>query len=397
MNGSVRKRGDKWYYSFELGKVDGKRKRIERVGGRTKKEAEAAMREAMLEFDNSGMHFDVSEISVSDYMDFWMDNYVRINCKYNTLQAYMGIIDKHIKPALGIYKLKALTPATLQQFINDKYLYGHSRNHLKNMLGVLSGSITAAVYPYKMLKDNPMEYVKLPKMEHTKYDADRKVLSAKDIKTITDRFPAGSSFYIPVMIAYHTGLRVGEVVALTWDHIDLEGRKIEISRILVQMGEKNRPSWHFGTPKTALSARTIPIGPTLLAILKDHRKRQFENRLRYGEYYKKYSLIDEAIVEHESASLDFVCTKENGELVTHNTIKYLSRVINYELGITFNFHALRHTHATMLIENGANLKDVQKRLGHSRLATTMDTYAHATEKMAQDTIEILERSLSTSS
>ena len=89
-------------------------------------------------------------------------------------------------------------------------------------------------------------------------------------------------------------------------------------------------------------------------------------------------------------SSSFVCTKENGDQITTDSIKYLSRVVNYELGIKFNFHSFRHTHATMLLENGANMKDVQQRLGHSKLATTMDTYAHVTEKMKLDTVNIFE-------
>jgi integrase len=97
--------------------------------------------------------------------------------------------------------------------------------------------------------------------------------------------------------------------------------------------------------------------------------------LRYGKYYKV---------------CDFVCTKENGENITTDTLKYLSRIVNYELGINFNFHSLRHNHATMLLEAGANIKNIQKRLGHSRLATTMDTYSHVTEKMKNDTVNIFE-------
>ena len=106
MAGHIRKRGNKWYYSFEASSVDGKRKRIERVGGRTKKEAEAALRKALQEYENAGLHFEPSEISVADYMDYWFKNYVMVNCKYNTQSAYEIIIRNHIKPAFGIYKLK---------------------------------------------------------------------------------------------------------------------------------------------------------------------------------------------------------------------------------------------------------------------------------------------------
>lgn len=85
-----------------------------------------------------------------------------------------------------------------------------------------------------------------------------------------------------------------------------------------------------------------------------------------------------------------ICTKESGEFLTSDSIKYPSKVINHELGIVFNFHSLRHTHATILIENGANVKDVQARLGHSRIATTLDTYTHQTDKMKQESVDIFE-------
>ena len=106
MTGSVRKRGDKWYYSFEAARVDGKR--IERVGGRTKKETEAALRKALEDYEN-GEQLQKTNISVSDYMDLWFDAYVLLNCRYNTQRSYRLIIDKHIKPSLGILKLTSLS------------------------------------------------------------------------------------------------------------------------------------------------------------------------------------------------------------------------------------------------------------------------------------------------
>lgn len=98
-------------------------------------------------------------------------------------------------------------------------------------------------------------------------------------------------------------------------------------------------------------------------------------KLKYGQWYN---------------NSNFVCTKENGNPMNTNTIKILSRKINTELNINFNFHSLRHSHATMLLEAGANIKDIQKRLGHSTLSTTMDTYSHVTEKMENETVNLLE-------
>ena len=397
MTGGVRKRGDKWYYYFDLGKVDGKRKKFERVGGITKKEAEAALRKVLQEYENAGLTFEPSEISVSDYMDYWVKNYVEMNCKYNTIDGYSRIIANHIKPAFGSYKLKSITPAILQQFVNEKSTQGFSKSYLVNMITVLSGSFKAAVFPYKFIKENPMQYVKLPKNENIKGETNRKVITQKEFERIIERFPQGNSFYIPLQIAYHTGTRVGECCALTWDDIDLENRIIKVNKIILK---KDNKQWFFGTTKTQSSTREIPIGNTLTDILKKHKKWQLENRLKAGRYYNNYYVTKEDRIYPADGTkefkttddqIQFVCTREDGLLVTPESIRYCSRVINYELLIQFNFHALRHTHATLLIENGANMKDVQERLGHSRLATTMDTYTHTTEQMSKNTVDIFEK------
>lgn len=142
------------------------------------------------------------------------------------------------------------------------------------------------------------------------------------------------------------------------------------------MVSKGKGVYELGTPKTKSSYRTIDIGDTLIKILKRHKIWQKKNKLEYGQYY---------------TDSNYVCTKENGQLVTIDTIKYISRIVNYELKINFNFHSLRHTHATMLLEAGANPKDIQKRLGHSKISTTLDTYSHVTKRMKNQTVDIMEK------
>ncbi|HBF4252891.1 site-specific integrase [Clostridioides difficile] len=371
MKGGVRKRGEKWYYYFDLGTVNGKRKKIERVGGKTKKEAEKALRDALSEFENEGQLFSDNEMSFSDFLDFWYKEYVLLNCKYGTQKNYEKIIKNHLKPDLGKYKLKNLNPAILQKFLNDKSRFGLSKNSINNFYGVLSGALKSAVYQFKFIKENPMQYVHMPKMQENKKN-DLKIISLKDFNKILERFPQGSSFYIPLQIAFNTGMRGGEVTALQWDDIDLENKIIHVRHTLISRGKEG---FELGTPKTESSYRKINIGDTLTKVLKEHKKLQKEMKLKFGEWYINSS---------------FVCTKEMGEHVTTNSLKYLSRVVNYELGIDFNFHSLRHTHATLLLENGANIKDIQHRLGHAKISTTMDTYSHVTNNMRNQTVNIFE-------
>lgn len=376
MQGGVRKKGDTWYYYFDLAKVDGKRKKIERKGGSTKKEALTALRNAIAEYENAGTLKSDNDISYSDYLDYWMNNYVKIQCKKTTEALYKRYIEQHIKPILGLYKLKTLNPSILQDFLNKKSINGFSKNTVSSFYGLLSGSLKYSVYPMKYIKENPMTYVHLPRYDilHKKDSSELKIISLTDFNRIIERFPIGSSFYIPLQIAFQTGLRASEVTGLTWDDIDFNNYTLEVNKILVKIG----PEWTFGTPKTQSSHRIINIGPSLVKILQDHKIYQDEMRIKYGHWYKESN---------------FICTKENGENITTESLKYLSRVVNYELKINFNFHSLRHTHATMLIENGANMKDVQNRLGHSKLSTTMDTYAHVTPNMQRQTVDIFENAI----
>ncbi|MCS6132104.1 site-specific integrase [Clostridium botulinum] len=380
MQGSVRKKGGRWYYCFEIGKENGKRKKIERAGGKTKKEALEALRKSLLDYENVGSVITESDITVNDYFDYWFKEYVVINCKYNTQVSYKRLIKNHINPELGIYKLKKITTARLQELINLKYRNGFSKNYLSNLYGVLSGAFKNAVYPYQFLKENPMVFVNMPKY-NTKLinnPDDLKIITLEDYNKILKRFPYGSNMHIPLQISFNTGLRAAEVMSLTWDCIDFEKQTLTVEKILYRNEFKK---WVFGPPKTHSSYRTIKIGNTLLSLLKKFHKDQKKNKLRYGEFYTKYDY-------------DFVCLKENGELLTTDSLKYLSRVVNYELGINFKFHSLRHTHATMLLEAGANIKDIQQRLGHSKLATTMDTYSHVTKKMSEDSVNIFETIIS---
>ena len=372
--GHVYKRDEKnWYYCIDLGVVDGKRKRIKRKGGSTKKEALAALRKAENELEDKGSVLLESNITISNYFDYWYKEYVILNCKFNTCEYYKRIIKNHIKPAIGHYKIKKINPAILQEFLNKKSLEGYSKNSLANFFGVLSGAFRMSVYPYKYLNENPMQYVKVPKIqENKKTKDDLKVITLNDFNTIIKRFPQGSSFYIPLQIAFHTGMRGGEVTALQWNNIDLDNGTIKVEATLIGKG---KGVFELGTPKTVSSNRKIKIGGTLIDILKQHKIYQKEMKLKYGQWY---------------SNSNWVCTKENGEHVTTDSLKYLSRVVNYELMIKFDFHSLRHTHATMLLESGANIKDIQLRLGHTKLATTMDTYSHVTEKMKNETVDILE-------
>lgn len=130
MQGGVRKRGTTWSYYFDLGKIDGKRKKKEKGGFRTKKEAEQALTAAMNEYNNAGTVFEPTEITVADYLNQWFDLYCKTNLKYNTQVGYLRIIQGHLIPKFGVYRLKAITPAVLQEYAVELKMNGNSKSHL---------------------------------------------------------------------------------------------------------------------------------------------------------------------------------------------------------------------------------------------------------------------------
>lgn len=420
MTGGTRKRGATWSYYFDLGKIDGKRQKKEKGGFKTKKEAETALAKAINEYNNAGAVFTPSEITVSDYLDQWYDLYCKPNLKYQSQVTYLRIIEIHLKPKYGKYRLKALTSAILQEYANDLKMSGLAKKYVSCILTVFGAALDYAVEPMHYLSANPMRYVKFPKIERK--PRERIVLAMEDWNRIIERFPSGSRFYIPLMIGFYTGLRISETFGLTWDDIDLEKRELTVNkqivkrnfgadvRKVVEKKEKRelRSSWYFATPKTQSSKRTVKFGEMLYQALKKERAEQMKNELKYGEHYiiqvvkkefdEKGNEMQRIVPVQKSLQSDLprvkmVCVTEHGEYTSTDSFKYCSKIIHKELKIAFDYHSLRHTHATILIESGADVKDVQTRLGHANIQTTLQTYVHDTEAMANRSVDIFEQAI----
>lgn len=366
----TRKRGDRWQYYFEGAKVDGKRKQVVKSGFRTKKEAYEAGVRALAEYDGTSASKH-PEMSVNEYLDEWMRLYVDTNLKLSTKKNYTNTLNKNVRPSIGGYKLTSVTPAMVQGVLNDLQMAGKSASYITLVRVVMRSAFSYAVRPMGYINENPVTHTKTPK--GSVKPRTRRVITREEIARILDRFE-GTGFKLPILIGYNAGLRISETYGLTWDDIDFETGSITVEKQLRQYKKR----WYFSEPKNEASIRTVLIGKTLTDALREEYNRQQREREELGEYYQD--------------TRNLVNAKAGGGFYTPNSFAYASRIIRFELGISdFDFHSLRHTHATMLIEAGANIKDVSVRLGHSRVETTLQTYTHQTASMAEETVNLFER------
>ena len=396
----LRKRGRYWEYAFEGARIGRKRQTISKSGFRTKTEASAAGAKAMDEYNRAGVVFVPTAISVSDYLDLWMREYCQNNCKASTIANYEKKIRLHIKPAIGKYRLAALAPETIQKLLNDKFNEGYSRNTLAVLKGILTGSLSYAVQPLKYIPFSPAEYVDIPSTRAVPRVKSRKsphvYLTPEQMKTIFARFPEGSSSYLPILIGYKCGLRIAEAFALEWEDIDLDAKKLTVRRQVLWQ-ERNRennaePYWYYTLPKYD-SIRTIELSQDVVDALRREKVRQDEARAFYGEGYIRQfrDEADHLNEEGKGKEIHPIMVRPDGSYINSRNMQYVSQVAMKELGMEkFDYHSLRHTHATMLAEKGASPKYVQHRLGHKNVQVTMQIYQHLTEKMSEDGARLLD-------
>ena len=395
MRGGTRKRGKTWSYYFDTATIAGKRQKKEKGGFRTKKEAEAALAKAMAEYSTAGVSFEPSTISVADYLEYWMTTYVNTELTDNTQHSYDCIIRTHILPEIGSYRLAALQPATIQALINKKKEEGYSKSTLNVIMAILSGALDRAVEPLQYIRSNPCDRVKIGKVNRPKRD--RIIVSREQYLQILEMFPFGSWEHILIQLGWNCGLRIGEALGLTWDCVDFAAGTINIEKQLIQ--PKN--DFILKEPKYN-SIRKIAMGNTIASLLRAEKRRQAENELQYGEFYTTYTVPSPIAANRSTlkatekgnpafgSRIHLICTQDNGCTISKSRVTGMTKKIK-EIIPGFDYHSLRHSHATILVSSGVNFKAVQQRLGHKNIATTLNTYAHFTDDMSKEAADVFEK------
>jgi integrase len=287
------------------------------------------------------------------------------------LDRYKYAIGPHIKPALGRMKLKSLTPAHVRGFYREKLDAGLASATVHKIHAGLHKALDQAVTD-GLIPRNVADALKLPRIDReeitplTAEEANRLIEAARG-----DRLEA---LYV---LAIHTGLRQGELLALNWEDLDLEAGTLQVRRTLTRTGGKHSLS----EPKTKKSRRTVRLTAGAIAALQGHLKRQMEEMDRLGSLYKP-------------GGLDFA--NEIGGIVNPSNLRnrsFARILMRAGLSADTRFHDLRHTCATLLLSRNVNPKIVSEMLGHANIAITLDTYSHVLPDMQEKAARALEEAL----
>lgn len=373
-----KKNGTKaWMFKGYLGTdpVTGKEVHTTRRGFSTKKEAKLALSRLKLDYEENGLQKDEKETFRQVY-ELWNEAY-RTTVKEVTFIKSEIKFNKWILPVYGDLRIKEVTVKRAQQILNtwaaetDQYKVLHS-----TAKRVFEYAINLGFIQY-----NPLAHVMMPKREKKSNDGDQiKVYTKDQLKTLFDYLnklkPTYSNEYNKTLLRFlfYSGCRISEALALNWSDIDFEGNAVLINKTLSQ----TKHGYKISDPKTDKSTANVSLDAETIATLK---KWQLNQRM----YMLSLGITDPTMI---------FCGIYK-QMITHHAIFSRMKTITEKCGIPFlGIHVTRHTHASLLLDAGANMKEVQDRLRHSKISMTMDTYGHLSKETKEKTIEKLVAHLS---
>ena len=366
--GSIRKRKDgRWEGRYTAGHNLETGKPIYRnVLGKTQAEVKEKLKTAIqetqsLDFSKTGQY------TVGQWMDVWYENYAKIKVRPSSHQTYKGYIENHIKPNIGDIPLEKLTTLDLQRLYKTLLANGRvdrleskgqpkglSPKTVRNIHQILSSALKLA-QEQRIILTNPAEGCALPKVEHR----EMKTLPVEQLQSFL-REAKDSGVFELYYLELATGLRRGELLGLKWEDIDLEHGDLRVRRQIARINGKVVEA----PLKTKNAYRTLPLAEDTISILEEQKKKV--------------------------GSSPWVFPSATGGPISPDSVLHMLHRVLKRAGLPeVRFHDLRHTFATLALQNGVDIKTVSGMLGHFSAGFTLDTYAHVTtsaQKAAANTM-----------
>ena len=329
---------------------------------KTQSEARTWLRTTLNQVD-TGITFLGAQMELGKYLEQWLVT-VKTSVRPKTYEQYRQIVTGHIIPILGCIKLKDVRPDHVQSLYNTKLESGTSNRTVRVIHTVLHIALNQAL-KIGLIGRNPSDAVIKPK------------LIKKEMKTLTDTqvqtlllAARGTRKEVLYQLAVTTGLREGELLGLKWADVDWVTRHVKVQRQLQWLSGQGLV---FNEPKSASGRRVIVVGSATIEKLRDHYQQQQWERLAAGDRWVENDLIFPTTIGTPSNWRSLVRSFKN--------LLQTSGLPN------IRFHDLRHTAATLMLQQGIHPKVVQERLGHSQVSLTLNTYSHVLPNMQEDAAE----------
>ena len=353
--------------------LTGKQRRTTRRGFKTIKEAKTELSRLMLEVEKNGIVVEKNS-TFKEVFEMWIEIYQK-SVQPSTLDRTMVLFNAHILPKLGDLKINKITPAYMQKQVNWYVDKGTFKNY-RLIITYISRIFKYAVN-MNLCDNNPIDKVIIPPQKSSKQRKLKfytKQQLHQFLNTIKDNNVEASDYlrirdYALFRLLAFSGCRIGEVLALSWEDLNELTGNLYITKTVTEA----RHYYISSTPKTAKSNREIVIDETTIRALKKWHITQLKYLMFQGYSKPKYMFTN----------------KENDFLV--NSV-FAERYKKYRKAADLphiSLHGFRHTHASLLFEAGATAKEVQERLGHTNIATTLNIYTHITDETKNETKEKL--------
>jgi integrase len=280
-----------------------------------------------------------------------------------TWRRYESLVRLYLTPRLGSMQLAKIRPAHVQTALDS--IEGRSPRTVQHVRAVASKAFRQAV-AWELIPSNPVVATDAPKAERPDLD----VPTADGARRLMAE-AEGTVWEMPLFLATFTGARRGEVLAIGWDHVDLERRRVKITRSLERLDGEFR----FKDPKTARSRREVAIPTFAVDRLRRWKAEQSERRLVAGPAWQDFGLV---------------CDRGDGQPIDPDSFSKAFKRLTRRIGApATRLHDLRHAAATLMMEAGVHPSVVSRSLGHASEAFTMQVYGHVRDEMLDQAADAL--------
>lgn len=373
--GTIRQRSaGSWELKYDLGTdpLTGRRRtKYETVRG-SKRDAQRVLRDRINAAED-GTLGDAGKMTVGEWLAEWLAQ-AKHSTSAKTHERYTEIVQGHLIPGLGAIALAKLSPAAIQSYYAKALesgrrdgkggLSAQTVNHLDRVLNVALKRARAL----GLISRNPVEDVVKPKVQRE----EMRTLAPDEAKALL-AIVRPTRMFSPVFLALATGLRRGELLALRWSDIDLDGASLTVRQSL----ETTKAGLRFKEPKTKRGRRTIALSSAVVEELRSHKAAQARERLQIG-----------------LGRADLVFTKIDGDPINPDGLSKEFTAAARRAGLDgVTLHVLRHTHASDMLRANVHPKIVSERLGHASVAITLDVYSHAVPGLQEDAASRIDAAL----